>query len=387
MPADDYIVLTGSAAEVLDPSIYGGQTLHVLGRVGQDGQSSLSPSEGVTGGPPLNLSLSDIAFSLWGPGPLFSPHLYDMEIEYDPSPDPHKYAVLFAGSVNYENAHVRYWNDLKFMYSTLVGPLGFPRDQVTVLYADGMAQDLILGVDGPATKANLAAAFQSLRDTTSDDDLIFVFFSNHGGGFNTGTDYDRQLCGGAWDAGGDEVGENLSETTYQLDLNGDGDTKDTVSWDEELCAWQPIGGTSTILDDELRIMMSDLSFDRLVMLTGTCFGGGLIHDVAQGGGDRVLISSASENQPSWSRDDLNFCEFSCNFTSALRSEDPEGNVIDADTNSDTKVSVVEAYNYALSTLTAPETPWYEDSGDGIAHAGTMPTQGEGALGGVTWLGD
>ena len=85
----------------------------------------------------MDLKLSDITFELMGGGTSLFPHVYSVPISYSTDPDPHKYAVLFSGGVDIMNAHVRYWNDLKFMYSALVGPLGFPEENVIVLYADG----------------------------------------------------------------------------------------------------------------------------------------------------------------------------------------------------------------------------------------------------------
>ena len=383
MPEDSYIILSGAAAEAIDPAVYGGQRLRVTGTAGHSGLGGSSLGTDLVGLPRVDLKLSDITFELMGGGASLFPHVYSVPITYSTDPDPHKYAVLFSGGVDIMNAHVRYWNDLKFMYSALVGPLGFPEENVIVLYADGFGLDLFMPVDGAATKAGLTAAFESLRGSTGEDDLIFTFFTNHGGGFNTDTTTDL-LYGGAWDAGADEPGETLYEGSYQIDLNDDGDQTDTVSWDEELCAWQGLGGSSTILDDDLQTIMGDLVFHRMVVLTGTCFGGGLIHDMSQGG-DRILMSSAGENEFSWSRDDLNFCEFSYYFTSAIRKMDADGQAVDADTDGDGRVSVVEAFDYARSMNARPETPWYEDSGDGIPHSGSMPAQGEGGLGGSTWL--
>jgi len=399
MPVDSYVLLGGAEALALDPEVYGGQRLRVTGEVGTVGPVATGrPAAGplATGGllaaglplisiVPPDLGLTDISFSIVGMGPICAPDTSDVPIVYNPDPDPHKYAVLFSGGVDMQNNHVRYWNDLKFMYSALVGPLGFPPENVTVLYADGLPRDFTLPVDSSATPADLTGAFADLRATTTDEDLIFVFFTNHGGGFNvnyTGTD---TLYGGRLDSNRDEPGEALSESTYQVDLNGDGDAADTVSWDEELCAWQSIlGGSSSIYDDELQTMTAGISFDRMVFLTGTCFGGGLIHDLAQGG-DRIIMSSAGEHEFSWSRSDLQFCEFSYHFTSAIKGEEPDGSPVDADTNDDGAVSLTEAYDYARSMIESPETPHYEDSGDGIPHTGVMPSQGEGALGSTTWL--
>ena len=65
--------------------------------------------------------------------------------------------------------------------------------------------------------------------------------------------------------------------------------------------------------------------------------------------------------------------------------DVDGQAVDADADDDGKVSIVEAFNYARSMNSRPETPWYEDSGDGIPRSGAMPAQGEGGLGSDTWL--
>ena len=84
------------------------------------------------------------------------------------------------------------------MYSALVGPLGFPEENVIVLYADGLGLDLFMPVDGAATKSGLTSRSPRFRGETGDDDLIFTF-STDGGGFNTDTSR-TLLYGGAWDA-------------------------------------------------------------------------------------------------------------------------------------------------------------------------------------------
>ena len=388
MPADSYVLLSGAAADAIDAAVYGGKTLRVTGQVAQCDVSGLVPTiDPSLGSAPPNLGLSGIEIqSEAGGTDVYCPLVATFPITYSSSPDPHKYAILFAGGIDPLQCHIRYWNDLRFMYSALVGPLDFPEENVTVLYGGGFGLDPRVPVNGPATNSNLSAAFQSLRDRTTEDDLIFVFFSNHGGGFWRDDPNANYQYGGAVDENQDEVGEALAESTYGVDINDDGDKSDTVAYDEELCAWSGLGGDGGVLDDELGTMMSDLRFRRLVTVTATCFGGGLIHDMTQGG-ERILMSSSGENEPSYSMSDGSYCIITYYFASAIKGTDPAGRPVDADTNGDGNVSMVEAFNYARAMNDKPNTYFYEDSGDGIPHSGAMPAQGEGALGASTWLGD
>ena len=80
-----------------------------------------------------------------------------------------------------------------------------------------------------------------------------------------------------------------------------------------------------------------------------------------------------------------FNEFSYHFTCTINNADPDGNAVNADTDNDGEVSMAEAFNYAQANDTRSETPWYEDSGDGVAHSGSMPAGGDGTLGSITSL--
>jgi hypothetical protein len=72
-------------------------------------------------------------------------------------------------------------------------------------------------------------------------------------------------------------------------------------------------------------------------------------------------------------------EFSYHFMKAVNMEVP------ADANSNGFVSMSEAFNYASAQDSRPETPLYDDNGDGIGHSGPVPSGGDGTLGAVTYL--
>ena len=375
MPDDRYILLIGDEAERINPEEFGGAKLRVTGTVKAAGGENKQNT----------VALSDIYYKMINRLVPYAPKIIPMQIVESLNPLPQRYAILFSGGINAQNNHIRYWNDLKFMYKTLIGALGFSKKNIAVLYADGKPADKDMPVHYSATQANLEIVFDLLRKHSDVSDLVFFFTTNHGGGFNTSCPVDpstnKKQCiwGGQWDADTDEPTESLSEKQYDLDLNNDNDKKDIVSWDEGLNSW---GGS--ILDDALQPIVRSLNFKRMIIVMEQCFSGGLISDVAQGG-DRIIISAAGEHEFSWAMSSGNYNEFSYYFTSAINKADPSGNKVDADTDKSKKISLVEAFNFARAKDTKTETPWYEDSGDGLPHSGAMPGQGEGNLGGTTSL--
>ena len=337
MPEDRYIVLVGDAAERIEPDEYGGHRLRVTGTVNAAGGGG-GEAEDEGKEQPQYAVLADIKYTLLKRLIAYSPKIVDMRVRYDLNPDPRRWAILFSGGIDAKNSHTRYWNDLKFMYSTLVGTLKFPKKNIAVLYADGKALDQQMPVDYSATEANVNSVFTLLRQHSTDKDLVFVFTTNHGGGFDTScpphpvTKVKTCIWGGQWDAGGDEPGDSLNEKKYNLDIDSDGDKDDTTSWDEELSAW---GGA--IFDDAFHTMVANLKFAQMVIIMEQCFSGGLIHDLSQGG-NRIIISAAGEYESSWAMS-ANYDEFSYYFTSAINKANPSGSKVDADADKSGKVSV------------------------------------------------
>jgi hypothetical protein len=347
MPDDQYIILVGDIAEDIDPYDYGGAKVEVTGVV-----TEMNDPEDWW--EYVAIDATDLKWVL-----LIEEWVARiLEVEHFPPPVfQNRYAVLFSGGINPSNNKIRYWNDLTFMYAALINN-GYPAGHITVLYADGSARDAQMPVDGSATQANLEAAFNTLKQTTTSQDTIFVFTTNHGGGFYPpgwptwqGIQY---VWGGQVDGNGDEPGDVLLEADYSLDLNGDGDTTDTVSWDEELCAWQ-----GSIYDEAFGNMFANLNYRRMIIVMEQCFSGGLIADMA--GTNRIIMSAASEYEFSWAMSS-DYDEFSYYFTCAINGADPQGNAVNADTSMDGKVSMLEAFEYARQHDSQNEQPQYEDNG-------------------------
>jgi len=375
MPDEKYILLLGANAQEIDPDDFGGAKLRLKGIVKAVDDSEQYALQYV--------GITVISYEMIEKLRPYVPKKIPMKIPAEPEvPQENRYAILFGGGICKADNHIRYWNDLKFMYSTLISDYGYTSSTIAVLYGNGKAEDKDMPVHYSATQTNLEKVFNLLEGITTKEDFIFVFMTNHGGGFDkddiaSPLTSSGQFCGRI-DANGDEGTEGLDEKTYNLDFNGNGKIKDKVSWDEELCAWN-----GSIYDDDLATMLANLKYDRMVIVMEQCYSGGLIPDLA--GSNRIIISAAGEYEPSWSLADKTYDEFSYYFTCAINGADPKGNPVDADDNNDGEVSMVEAFNYARTNDTRNETPWYEDSGDGIPHSGIMPSGGDGSLGTATSL--
>ena len=378
MPKDQYILLTGNQAQEIDPKQYGGAKLRITGEVNAVDGANVENSGDYVVITVIKFEFIELIYK-------YLPERIPISELIPEFRDPRKYAILFSGGINESNNKIRYWNDLKFMYSALINKNGFSKNNIAVLYADGKGRDTQMPVHYSATQTNLETVFNLLREDSTGKDFIFVFTTNHGGGFcNAGLLYLGTMyynLGGRFDGNSDEgPADNIVENNYNMDLNSDGDRFDTVSWDEELCSW---GGS--IFDDDLRNMFANIKYKKMVIVMEQCFSGGLIRDIGQNRNNMVIMSAAAESEVSWAMNSGSYDEFSYYFTCAINGADPNGKKVNADANNDKKVSMVEAFNYARSKDTQSETPQYEDSGDGISHPGKMPASGEGTLGSKTFL--
>jgi hypothetical protein len=365
IPETEYVLLDPKQAEEIDAAELGGANMKLKGIV------EIFEQQGIV----EQIIISQFRFEVVDmPLDIYNPRIQDIRITLMDYLREDRFAVLFSGGINANKNYVRYWNDLKFMYSTLVNTLGFLPENILVLYADGTGRDNDMPVDYSATETNLDTAFDAIRNASDSTDLIFFFTTNHGSGFYSAQSQPHWY-GGQLDTDNDEQGDSINENNYNLDFNSDGDTIDVISWDEALNAWG-----AQILDDEFHTILDNIHFDTMIIVMEQCFSGGMILDMSQGG-NRIIISAAGEYEPSWAMTGGNYDEFSYYFTSAINHADPNGTAVNADSDGDGVVSLVEAFNYAINQDSKSETPQYEDNGDGVPSSGTMPSGTEGGLGG------
>ncbi len=263
-----------------------------------------------------------------------------------------KYALLYSGGCNSVSNYGRYWNDLKFMYKTLVNKYGYDPNNIKVVYADGKQEDNNMPVDHPATSAGLNNAFTDLQSDVDATDKFFVFTTNHGGGYHNSK---SKVIGGLQDSNSDE--------------------NDTQSIDETMCRYN---ASSYLDDDTFASHINSMNADHMIMLFEPCFSGGFLADVS--GSDRVVMSAATENEFSWALKGGGYDAFAYHFTSAVNGHDPQGNQVNADSNGNGRVSILEAFQYATNNDSQSETPQYEDSGDGVTTSSPSATGTDGQYG-------
>jgi parallel beta-helix repeat protein len=238
----------------------------------------------------------------------------------------HNYALLISGGFNTTQNHVRYWNDISFMYQTLNQTYGYPADHITVLMSDGTNSapdrhnataangailtdnspvnlDTLYGpvdVSGNATKANVNATLKALNSKLTAADSLFIFTTSHGG----------------WD------GVPLSNNSI------------LYLWNQEY------------ISDTDFVNALPASPGNITITMEQCYSGGFVDnfiDQYSGPQRRIIATAANGSEPSWGNG------FSNAWTSGVARIDEERlpNLL-ADTNNDNKISMAEAYNYTLS---------------------------------------
>jgi PKD repeat protein len=130
-----------------------------------------------------------------------------------PGSQTHNYAVLIDGGKSASDNHIRYWNDISFMYQTLTKVYGYPKANIIVLMANkGTTADrhyktesgtvytdnspLDLDGDGSpetvyaASYSNLISQLYNLNASKTSSDHLFIFTTGHGGPKSGGTSDD-----------------------------------------------------------------------------------------------------------------------------------------------------------------------------------------------------
>lgn len=219
-----------------------------------------------------------------------------------------RYALLLSGGINSWNNFPRYLNDLRLMYETLTQFYSFPKENVWVLYADGVEVDL--DGDGEnevyskASKAILEQLFAQLA-TVLDENVLFCWLvTNHG---------DRHPDEGAriW------------------------------LWNEEY-----------LTETEVAALLDPLPCRYQLFVFQQCFSGALITRLSRQ--DRIICTACAQDEPSYARDALDYDEFLYHFFTTLRGSTPDGEFIAHHR------TIQSAFQYAQTHDIQPEHPQYID---------------------------
>lgn len=241
-----------------------------------------------------------------------------------------KYAVIISGGANKYSNHERYWNDCSAIYSTLRYAYDFAEEEIFVLMSDGTdpAADMVkingsivnsppdldgngtVDINGPATKSQITALFNTLSSWIKPEDFLYVFTTDHGG-------------------------RNGSMSTLWL-------------WnDVELRA------------DEFAREINKIQAKKISIVMEQCYSGGFISHLA--GSGRVIATACSPEELSYAASGLLYNEFVYHWTAAVLGRYPNGTLVNADYNGDGFVSMDEAFRYSELKDVKNETPQYRST--------------------------
>jgi hypothetical protein len=248
-------------------------------------------------------------------------HKFLERVSNPPTDASHRYAVIISGGYDSYNDHVRYWNDCSKFFKALKSN-GFLNDHIYTLISNGKSTSRSQDLDGDgvkdigysATKANITAVFNELKTKLGNDDVLYIFTTDHGGAAN-----------------GNPPPYTNSNVVMYL-------------WGEY------------ITDAEFATEVNKVSAKAIVAIFEQCFSGGMIDNLKAP--NRVLMSAARFWELSYAMGpDYVYDEFSYYITEALATPAL------SDSNRDGIVTMEEAYLYALSKDSLQsEDIWTGDAG-------------------------
>ncbi len=330
---DNHVILTGDVAGTMASTI--GRQIAVKGVV-QVG-TQLPPDEAHDF---FVDSFFDVTFEITHQGryiderlepyPQFAVILEEL-LPFDPVAE--KYAVLYSGGINEQKAYYRYWNDIIYMYFILQMH-GYPSDNIYVVYKDGVGEDSYTPVDYPATHDSMDTVFDLLSAQMGARDTLFFYTTNHGGSSG-------------------------------------------------ISVWGPMDSGGALTHTQVSDWLDSITCEGMIIAMEQCVSGKFItHLSAQ---NRVIMTACKDDESSYACDDEgNWDEFVYHFMCALVSFPWNGDdvTVDADFNNDEQISMREAFIWAAAKDSRSETPWYNDSGNGVGYNVLQVAFGSGP-----WYGD
>ncbi|MHA1908613.1 MAG: C13 family peptidase, partial [Candidatus Thorarchaeota archaeon] len=129
--------------------------------------------------------------------------------------------------------------------------------------------------------------------------------------------------------------------------------------------------------------LDSITCRHMIIVMEQCVSGKFITHLSEP--NRVILTACKDDESSYSADtEGNWDEFVYHFMCALVSFpwNSDGSTVDADFDNDGNISMREAFIWAAAMDSRPETPWYNDNGDGVGYNVLQVAFGAGP-----WAGD
>lgn len=248
------------------------------------------------------------------------------------------YAILLNGGINIGNNYEGYYNNIVFVYKTLINEYNYNESNIYVLNSDGTdtSEDMLNGIttypywdsisspldlDGDndndinntCNKEKISDVFDNLENTLTSNDFLLIYLT----------------------------GANLAENNHWYYV-----------WDNSV-----MPNHDYITDNELAAYIDQLEdVGKIVVITGYTRSGTIIDNIADA--NRVICTNV--NSFEWGYwiggNGTGYEEYTYHFFSAMAGETPGEDVVVADDNGDTYISIKEAHDYAIENLTASFNP-------------------------------
>jgi hypothetical protein len=236
-----------------------------------------------------------------------------------------KYAVLISTNkviMDNNSYHSEWWYDLFLEYGALRDN-GFADKNIYVLYGDGNDFDTSYAsynattqyghtiTDMAVNKANVQSIFNTLNGKVTHKDHLYCWWMGHGSG----------------------LGANYCDLSMHISNTGE-----------------------IVTDTEFSSYINNVAnYKKRTVSVMTCHAGGMIDNMDVAGNQTVTLTSSTCAESSY--DALYTCngryhaDFNYTFPSALRQSDPCGTPVGSDYDTNGEVSLSEAHQYNLATMT------------------------------------
>ena len=310
-----------------------------------------------------------------------------------------KYAVLICGMADSSS----FYNNISFVHDMLLEK-GYKEENITVLYdrgEDPESFDTVRAqgeskvgaaryvpastygfspreqgiVDGAADRETMTKVFAELGEKVTESDELFVYVTDHGGRVGSGHKAESTIvvtdpvkeAEKSTEEGSNAYPLTVGFEPEYIKADEDEETQPDLDelenqysdlTDEELLSmfygtdidgfegFGNLGGFGSydeITESEFAQMIKPIKAKSEILVFDQCHSGGFADHF--GRGNRVAVSACRANESSYISHPMD--GFPATFFGALRGRDFEGNAIDADLNGDGKISIKEAYQYAL----------------------------------------
>lgn len=241
----------------------------------------------------------------------------------------HTYALILSGGYNKYSNYGRYWNDCSYIYQTLRNKYGIPKNNITLLIADGdnPAEDMVktdwtgyqsspldLDFDSiadlhlAATRTNVFNILSSYAQSLTSDDHLFIYVIDHG----------------SYDNAGNSM----------------------------ICLWNQ----QNLKDYELAAKLDSINARSINVLLGQCYSGGFVEELEANG--RVIATACSGTESSWACPDIPYDEFVYQWTNAVNEMDKDSVELLSDIDLNGRVTIQEAFEWARDHDRRNETPQF-----------------------------